>query len=94
MMDRELKRKIKELEPYLRTGRMMNGNIIVDLYNEFKEADPRTGRKVGYTSCGSCLRRYLTEMIKAVNKEENEIKERMKKAREAKKQKQGEASSV
>ena len=34
-MDRELKRKIKELEPYLRTGRMMNGNIIIDLYNEF-----------------------------------------------------------
>lgn len=88
MINKEQKKKIKELEPYLKSGKLINGNSIIDLYNEFKGPDPRTGRKVGYTSCGSCLRRYLTEMVNAVHKEEEEAKERMKKAREAKKQKE------
>ena len=88
MINKELKKKIKDLEPYLKSGKLINGNSIIDLYNEFKGPDPRTGRKVGYTSCGSCLRRYLTEMVNAVKREEQEQKEKMKKVREAKKQKE------
>lgn len=88
MINKELRKKIKELEPYLKSGKLINGNSIIDLYNEFKGPNPSTGRKVGYTSCGSCLRRYLTEMVNAVHKEEEEAKERMKKVREAKKQKE------
>ena len=88
MINKELKKKIKDLEPYLKSGKLINGNSIIDLYNEFKGPNPSTGRKVGYTSCGSCLRRYLTEMVVAVHKEEEAAKERMKKVREAKKQKQ------
>lgn len=90
MIKKELKKKIKELEPYLKSGKLINGNSIIDLYNEFKGPDPRTGRKVSYTSCGSCLRRYLTEMVNAVHKQEEEAKERMKKVREAKQNKQKE----
>lgn len=88
MISKELKKKIKDLEPYLKSGKLINGNSIIDLYNEFKGPDPRTGRKVGYTSCGSCLRRYLKEMVNAVHKQEEEQKEKMKKVREAKKQKE------
>ena len=82
-MDRILRQKIKKLEPLLQKGRI-NGNEIVDLYNEFQQPDPRTGRKAQYTSCGSCLRRYLKIMVNALHKEEEANKARMQKAREAK----------
>lgn len=88
MINKELRKKIKELEPYLNSGKPAPANDIIDTYNLFHKPDPRTGRKVGYTSCGSCLRRYLTEMVNAVKREEQEQKERMRKVREAKKQKE------
>lgn len=88
MINKELRKKIKELEPYLNSGKPAPANDIIDTYNLFHKPDPRTGRKVGYTSCGSCLRRYLTEMVNAVHKEEEAAKERMRKVREAKKQKE------
>ena len=57
-------KKIKELEPYLKSSKPINGNVIIDLYNEvFTD-----GRKVGYTSCGSCLRRHLTKLVDEKNK--------------------------
>ena len=60
-------KKIKELEPYLNSGKPINGNSIIDLYNEVFGPNPNTGRKVGYTSCGSCLRHRLIELINAKN---------------------------
>ena len=60
-------KKIKELEPYLNSGKPINGNSIIDLYNEVFGPNPKTGRKVGYTSCGSCLRYRLIELINAKN---------------------------
>ena len=68
MINKELRKKIKELEPYLNSGKPAPANDIIDTYNLFHKPDPRTGRKVGYTSCGSCLRRYLTEMVDAIKK--------------------------
>ena len=88
MMNKEQKKKIKELEPYLKSGKLINGNSIIDLYNEVFGPNPKTGRKVGYTSCGSCLRRYLTLLVNEKDKQEREVKERMKRVREAKKQKE------
>ena len=66
-MKKELVKKIKELEPYLNSGKLINGNSIIDLYNEVFGPNPKTGRKVGYTSCGSCLRHRLIELINAKN---------------------------
>ena len=80
-MKKELVKKIKELEPYLNSGKPAPANEIVDTYNEFRGADPRTGRTVGYTSCGSCLRRMLVEMTDALKIENNK---RTEKARQAK----------
>lgn len=91
MINRELRKKIKELEPYLKSGKLINGNSIIDLYNEFKGPDPRTGRKVGYTSCGSCIRRYLTEMVNAVKIEDRERTEKARLAKQMKEQTKKEA---
>lgn len=91
MIKKELRKKIKELEPYLKSGKLINGNSIIDLYNEFKGPDPRTGRKVGYTSCGSCLRRYLTEMVNAVKREDRERTEKARLAKQMKEQAKKEA---
>ena len=90
MISKELRKRISELEPYLTNGRPINGNIIVDTYNEFKGNDPKTGRAQPYTGCGSCLRRMLKEMVNVVHKEEEKQKERTKKAREAKEKKKEE----
>ena len=81
MINSKQVKKIKELEPYLNSGKPAPANDIVDLYNEVFGPNPKTGRKVGYTSCGSCLRKYLTEMVDAVKIED---RERTEKARLAK----------
>ena len=86
-MKQELRKKIKELEIYLTSSKPAPSNKIVDTYNEFKEPDPKTGRTQAYTSCGSCLRRMLKEMVNALKKENAE---RTKKAREAKEKKKEE----
>lgn len=80
-MKKELAKKIKELEQYLNSGKPAPANEIVDTYNEFKGPQPRTGRTVGYTSCGSCLRRMLVEMTDALKIENNK---RTEKARQSK----------
>ena len=67
MINKELRKKIKELEPYLNSGKPAPANDIIDLYNEVFGPNPKTGRKVGYTSCGSCLRHRLIELINAKN---------------------------
>lgn len=67
MINSKQVKKIKELEPYLNSGKLINGNSIIDLYNEVFGPNPNTGRKVGYTSCGSCLRHRLIELINAKN---------------------------
>ena len=90
MINKELKKKINELEPYLTNGRPINGNIIVDTYNQVFEPDPRTGRTQPYTSCGSCLRRMLKEMVNALKKENAERTKKAREAKEKKKEKQGE----
>lgn len=91
MINKELRKKIKELEIYLTSPKPAPSNEIVDTYNEFKGPDPRTGRTQPYTSCGSCLRRMLKEMVNVLHKEEEKQKERTKKAREAKEKKKEEA---
>ena len=91
MINKELRKKIKELEPYLNSGKLINGNSIIDLYNEVFGPNPKTGRKVGYTSCGSCLRRYLTEMVDAVKIEDRERTEKARLAKEKKEQDKKEA---
>ena len=93
MINKELRKKIKELEPYLNSGKPAPANDIVDLYNEVFGPNPKTGRKVGYTSCGSCLRRYLTEMVDAVKIEDKERTEKARLAKEKKEQKQKEAEA-
>lgn len=80
-MKKELVKKIRELEPYLNSGKPAPANEIVDLYNEVFGPNPKTGRKVGYTSCGSCLRRMLVEMTDALKIENNKKTE---KARQSK----------
>lgn len=93
MISKELRKKIKELEPYLNSGKLINGNSIIDLYNEVFGPNPKTGRKVGYTSCGSCLRRYLTEMVDAVKIEDRERTEKARLAKEKKEQAKKEAEA-
>ena len=80
-MKKELAKKIKELGQYLNSGKPAPANEIVDLYNEVFGPNPKTGRKVGYTSCGSCLRRMLVEMTDALKIENNKKTE---KARQSK----------
>lgn len=67
MINKEVKKKIKDLEPYLKSGKLINGNSIIDLYNEYFGRD-KLGRKVSYTSCGSCLRRYLKILVQEMKK--------------------------
>ena len=93
MINKELRKKIKELEPYLNSGKPAPANDIIDTYNLFHKPDPRTGRKVGYTSCGSCLRRYLTEMVDAVKREDRERTEKARLAKEKKEQTKKEAEA-
>ena len=93
MINKELRKKIKELEPYLNSGKPAPANDIVDTYNLFHKPDPRTGRKVGYTSCGSCLRKYLTEMVDAVKIEDRERTEKARLAKEKKEQNKKEAEA-
>lgn len=93
MINKELRKKIKELEPYLNSGKLINGNSIVDLYNEVFGPNPKTGRKVGYTSCGSCLRKYLTEMVDAVKIEDRERTEKARLAKQNKEQTKKEAEA-
>ena len=66
-MKKELAKKIKELVQYLNSGISALANEIIDLYNEVFGPNPKTGRKVGYTSCGSCLIHRLIELINAKN---------------------------
>lgn len=92
-MKKELAKKIKELEPYLNSGKPAPANEIVDTYNEFKGPQPRTGRTVGYTSCGSCLRRMLVEMTDALKIENNKKTEKARKTKLEKDKKEKEAAS-
>lgn len=93
MISKELRKKINELEPYLNSGKLINGNSIIDLYNEVFGPNPKTGRKVGYTSCGSCLRKYLIEMVDAVKIEDRERTEKARLAKEKKEQTKKEAEA-
>ena len=93
MLNKELRKKIKELEPYLNSGKPAPANDIIDLYNEVFGPNPKTGRKVGYTSCGSCLRRYLTEMVDAVKREDMERTEKARLAKKKKEQNKKEAEA-
>lgn len=93
MINKELRKKIKELEPYLNSGKLINGNSIIDLYNEVFGPNPKTGRKVGYTSCGSCLRHRLIELINAVKIEGRERTEKARLAKEKKEQAKKEAEA-
>ena len=89
-MNKELRKKIKELEPYLNSGKPAPANDIIDLYNEVFGPNPKTGRKVGYTSCGSCIRHRLIELINAVKIEE---KARLAKHKKEQNKKEAEASA-
>lgn len=92
-MKKELAKKIKELEQYLNSGKPAPANEIVDTYNEFKGPQPRTGRTVGYTSCGSCLRRMLVEMTDALKIENNKKTEKARQTKLEKDKKEKEAAS-
>ena len=92
-MKKELAKKIKELEPYLNSGKPAPANEIVDLYNEVFGPNPKTGRKVGYTSCGSCLRRMLVEMTDALKIGNNKKTEKARQAKLEKDKKEKEAAS-
>lgn len=92
-MKKELAKKIKELEQYLNSGKPAPANEIVDTYNEFRGPDPKTGRTVGYTSCGSCLRRMLVEMTDALKMENNKKTEKARQTRLEKDKKEKEAAS-
>lgn len=92
-MKKELAKKIKELGQYLNSGKPAPANEIVDTYNEFRGADPRTGRTVGYTSCGSCLRRMLVEMTDALKMENNKRTEKARQSKLEKDKKEKEAAS-
>lgn len=92
-MKKELAKKIKELEQYLNSGKPAPANEIVDTYNQFKGPQPRTGRKVGYTSCSSCLRRMLVEMTDALKIENNKRTEKARQAKLEKDKKEKEAAS-
>ena len=92
-MKKELAKKIKELEQYLNSGKPAPANEIVDLYNEVFGPNPKTGRKVGYTSCGSCLRRMLVEMTDALKIENNKKTEKARQAKLEKDKKEKEAAS-
>lgn len=78
------------MEIYLTSPKPAPSNEIVDTYNEFKGPDPRTGRTQPYTSCGSCLRRMLKEMVNALKKENAERTKKAREAKEKKKEEQGE----
>ena len=92
-MKKELAKKIKELEPYLNSGKPAPANEIVDLYNEVFGPNPKTGRKVGYTSYGSCIRRMLVEMTDALKIENNKKTEKARQAKLEKDKKEKEAAS-
>lgn len=55
--------RIEHYRQFLDKG-FVNTNEIVDLYNEVFGASS-TGRKQHYTSCGSCIRRLLKQLIQA-----------------------------
>ena len=63
-------KKVEVFREYLKKGSIVNGNEIVDLYNEVFGPDPHTGRLQHYTSCGSCLRRLVKLLISAAVNEE------------------------
>lgn len=92
-MKKELAKKIKELEQYLNSGKPAPANEIVDTYNQFRGPDPKTGRTVGYTSCGSCLRRMVVEMTDALKIENNKKTEKARQAKLEKDKKEKEAAS-
>ena len=69
-MTAEQIRKIEVFREYLKKGSIVNGNEIVNLYNEVFGPDPHTGRLQHYTSCGSCLRRLVKLLISAAVNEE------------------------
>ena len=64
-MTAEQIKKVEVFREYLKKGSIVNGNEIVDLYNEVFGPDPHTGRIQHYTSCGSCLRRLVKLLIQA-----------------------------
>ena len=92
-MKKELAKKIKELGQYLNSGKPAPANEIVDTYNQFRGPDPKTGRTVGYTSCGSCLRRMLVEMTDALKIENNKRTEKARQSKLEKDKKEKEAAS-
>lgn len=57
--DREL---IDELYKKFNKGERISGKIITDLYNRVFE------KKLDYTSCGSCLRKRLFDIVGALDK--------------------------
>ena len=69
-MTAEQIKKVEVFREYLKKGSIVNGNEIVDLYNEVFGPDPHTGRIQHYTSCGSCLRRLVKLLIQAAVNEE------------------------
>ena len=69
-MTAEQIKKVEVFRDYLKKGTIVNGNEIVDLYNEVFGPDPHTGRLQHYTSCGSCLRRLVKLLIQAAVNEE------------------------
>lgn len=69
-MTAEQIRKVEVFREYLKKGSIVNGNEIVDLYNDVFGPDPHTGRLQHYTSCGSCLRRLVKLLIQAAVNEE------------------------
>lgn len=58
-------KKVEVFREYLKKGSIVNGNEIVELYNEVFGPDPHTGRLQHYTGCGSCLRRLVKLLIQA-----------------------------
>lgn len=82
-----MREKITKLSKLLTAKHPINGNEIIDVYNEWKGPDKRTGRLVPYTGCGSCLRKYLKEMTNALEEWKKEQKrKREKRKREKKKE--------
>lgn len=86
---------IKMIEKFIelkQKGYYVDGKQLTDYYNRL------LNKRVNPTSCGSCLRQRVGELEAALNhakelekqKAEQEMKERMQKVREAKKQKKEE----
>ena len=80
-LTKEQIKRVKELEPLLKNGRPVNGNEIIDLYNEVFGRDSK-GRLKPYTGCGSCLRRTLLQLINLIPKKKKTVKKDKEKEEE------------